>query len=227
MAKNKNYLGLIRYILGGLAIVGTIGKLFGMEPKDLIPIYRIGVPASLNLPVEIGKAAVDAPDQYGNQRSMGQKAKDIGNAALDLVPASAQGKKTYQGVKAVLEGGSFTKAGSKQFSVGGTVYKDFQAYLFGKYAGQGAKDYFNKTLTAEEQAYKDAQDKTSAQDKADKARIQPIYDQAQKLNASGKSDEAQALVNGLSDGDYAIYKKIRTAEKTSKIFSLSIKKHRS
>ena len=44
--------------------------------------------------------------------------------------------------------------------------------------------------------------------------IRPIYDQAQQLQAEGKEDEAQQLVDNLSDEDYEIYKSIRTSEKT-------------
>ncbi len=47
----------------------------------------------------------------------------------------------------------------------------------------------------------------------DVERIQPIYEKAQQLLQDGKSDDAQAMVDGLSASDYEIYKSIRTAAK--------------
>jgi hypothetical protein len=72
-----------------------------------------------------------------------------------------------------------------------------QAILFGKYAQQNAKEYFDRVeINAEE-----------------KAKVQPVYDQVQKLNSEGKQEEALSMVNDLSEEEYAIYKKIKTAEK--------------
>ena len=49
--------------------------------------------------------------------------------------------------------------------------------------------------------------------KAEQKPIQSIYDQAQKLNKEGKLDQAQKLVNDLSEEDYKIYKDIKSNEK--------------
>ena len=143
MTRNKEYAGLLRYAVAGTAFVYTIGKAFGMEPKDLIPAWRIGIPPSLKLPVETIKAILDTPDKYGKDRDLGKKASDIGKASLGLVPAGIQIKKTIQGIGAVQEGESQTKSGAKQFEVGGTLPKDIQAIIFGKYASPEAKEYFN------------------------------------------------------------------------------------
>lgn len=47
-----------------------------------------------------------------------------------------------------------------------------------------------------------------------KEEVQAKYDEAQKLVDQGKTQEAQDLVNGLSDEDYKIYKAIKTAAKS-------------
>jgi len=143
MAKNKEYAGLMRYAIGCLVFINTIGKAFGMEPKDLLPIFRIGTPPSLKAPWEILKAVADAPDKYGRERSLGQKVSDIGKSTLGLIPAGTQIKKTIQGISAVEEGASKNKAGKVQFEVGGSLPKDIQAIIFGKYASPEAKEYFN------------------------------------------------------------------------------------
>lgn len=144
MAKDKNFVGLLRYGIAGLIFVNTIGKAFGMEPKELLPIYRIGTPPSLKLPVEIGKAAVDAPNKYGKDRTLGQKVSDIGKATVGLIPGGNQIRKTIQGKGAVNEGAVKDKSGRVQFEAGGSTWADVQAYLFGKYASPEAKEYFDK-----------------------------------------------------------------------------------
>ena len=120
-----------------------------MEPKNLIPAWRIGIPPSLKLPVEVGKAILNVPDKFGQPRDLGEKVSDIGKAGLGLIPAGTQIKKTIQGIGAVQEGESQTKAGKKQFEVGGTLPKDIQAFLFGKYASPEAKQYFRPKKSKE------------------------------------------------------------------------------
>src|SRR6185436_2254553 len=57
----------------------------------------------------------------------------------------------------------------------------------------------------------DAIDK-KAQESADiKRKIQPIYYQVQKLKDAGNDAEAQSIVDGLSDEDYAVYKAIKAS----------------
>ena len=143
MAQNKEYAGLLRYAVSGMAFVYTVGKAFGMEPKDLIPAWRIGTPPSLKLPVEVGKALLNVPNKFGQPRDLGEKISDIGKAGLGLIPAGTQIKKTIQGIGTVQEGESKTKSGKRQFEVGGTLPKDIQAIIFGKYASPEAKAYFN------------------------------------------------------------------------------------
>lgn len=43
-------------------------------------------------------------------------------------------------------------------------------------------------------------------------RITPVFDQVRKLESEGKEDEAQKIVDGLSDEDYKAYRKARTSE---------------
>jgi hypothetical protein len=138
----------MRYGLAGAAFVGTIGAAFGMELKELLPSPRFGTPASLKLPVEVGKAALDTPDQYGRKRTLKQKVKDVKNAAIGLVPAGSQIKKTYQGVQSINKGGSFDAANRLQFKQGTTPAQKAQSIVFGKYAGRSAKAYFKKKEAA-------------------------------------------------------------------------------
>lgn len=143
MAMNKDIAGLARYGIAGLAFVYTIGQAFGMEPKDIIPMFRIGTPPSLKLPVEATKAMLGTNDKYGNPRDLKKKVTDVAKSAIGLIPGGIQAKKTFEGVRAIQEGGSYDKAGRLQFKVGTTPAQKVQATLFGKYSGRGAKDFFN------------------------------------------------------------------------------------
>jgi hypothetical protein len=190
-----------------------------MEPKEILPSFRFGVPPSLKVPAEVVKAAVDAPDKYGNERDLKTKAKDIGNAALGLIPGGIQAKKTIQGYQAMKQGQAETSNGNKKFDVGGTPLKDAQALAFGQYASKEAKDYFNDVKTPEQQLQAD---KAEANKKA-KDTVQPVYDQVQALKAEGKIDEAQAIVEGMTEEDYKVYVRIRTAERSKNTETLRLK----
>lgn len=195
MMKDKNFVGLMRYSVAGLAFVATIGQAFGMKLQDLLPSFRFDTPASLKLPAAIAGAALNTPDKYNQPRSLGKKLSDIGTAAIGLIPAGGQIKKTLEGAQAIDQGAVTNSKGTVEFPVGGSKLKDVQALLFGKYASPQAQGYFSKAPT---QAEKMAQE---------------TYDEVQKLNNAGKVDEAQAIVDGLSDADYEAYKKIRAAAK--------------
>ncbi len=144
LAYDRNFAGIARYGLAGLAFVYTIGQAFGMEPKELLPVYRFDTPPSLKFPVELTKALLDAPDKYGNDRDFEQKVSDVSKTLWGVIPGGMQLKKTVQGLEANQEGGSYDASGKKQFEVGGSTLKEMQSALFGKYASKEAKDYFDK-----------------------------------------------------------------------------------
>lgn len=198
MAKNKEYAGLIRYALSGIAFVYTVGQAFGMEPKDLIPVYRLGTPPSLKLPWEGIKAVVGAKDKYGNERTTGEKVQDVADTLPGYIPAGIQAKKTIQGAKSIQEGGVFDRANRLQFEGPQTKAQQIQAILFGKYASQKAKDYFNKA------------------DGKELEKIRPVYDQVQKLKEAGDIAGGQAVVDSLTDEEYELYKKVKSSETSKK-----------
>jgi hypothetical protein len=200
MAKNKEYAGLIRYVIAGLAFVYTVGQAFGMKPQDLAPIYRIGIPPSLKFPWEVFSASVGMTGDYGEERSAGQKLEDIVSTLPGYIPAGIQAKKTIQGIQAIQQGGSYDAAGRLQFVQGQSKAQQLQAILFGKYASQQAKDYFNRGEISKEE----------------KAKVQPVFDEVQKMAQSGDEQGALDLYNQLSDSDKETYRKIQTAEKAKK-----------
>lgn len=198
MAKNKEYAGLIRYALSGIAFVYTVGQAFGMEPKDLAPIYRLGIPPSLKLPWEGVKAIAGAKDKYGNERTTGEKVQDVAGTLPGYIPAGIQAKKTIQGVQSIREGGVFDRANRLQFEGPQTKAQQIQAILFGKYASQKAKDYFNEA------------------DGKELDKIRPVYDQVQKLKEAGDIESGQQVIDSLTDEEYEMYKKVKSSETTKK-----------
>jgi hypothetical protein len=198
MAKNKEYAGLIRYVLSGIAFVYTVGQAFGMEPKDLAPIYRLGIPPSLKLPWEGAKAIAGAKDKYGNERTTGEKVQDVADTLPGYIPAGIQVKKTIQGVQSIREGGVFDRANRLQFEGPQTKAQQIQAILFGKYASQKAKDYFNEA------------------DGKELDKIRPVYDQVQKLKEAGDIAGGQQIIDSLTDAEYEMYKKVKSSETTKK-----------
>ena len=125
-------------------------------------------------------------------------------------------KSTFGGV-----GEQALNASDNAFAAAGVIPKE---QVGGKSILEGIVGRFGKASGGEtESKVYDALDK-AAQEKADyKAKnVRPIYDQAQQLKAEGKEDEAQALVEKLSDDDYEIYKAIRTAEKSKKTKELQV-----
>lgn len=143
MAKNKDVAGLLRWGGASMLMVGTIGKLIGMEPKDLIPSLRIGIPPTLQLPYEAGKALLGTKDEYGNERDLADKLKDVGEAGLLFVPGGIQAKKTIQGLDAVRKGYSESKSGRVQYVVPQDKITAVRAGLFGKNNLPQAQEYFD------------------------------------------------------------------------------------
>jgi hypothetical protein len=195
LAKNKEYMAIIRYTLGGMAFTYTLGTAVGMKPSELIPFkdQRWGVPPALKLPAEIVKAGLNTPDKYGQPRDTQQKLSDIGKVTWGMIPGGTQIKKTLEGINAVKTGGSFDKGGNLQFTTPQSIIGKSKTVLFGKYSSQNAKDYFNREKI-----------KTETQSK-----ILPTYQKAQQLKAEGKLNEATALVDSLTDEEYDAYVSIK------------------
>ena len=144
MAKDKNFIGLLRYVISGLIFTYTIGSVFGMKPEQLIPNFRFDIPPSLKLPVETIKAILGTPDKYGRERDISKKIDDVLKSLVGLIPAGTQSKKTFEGARAIQQGGSFDKSGRLQFRQGQSTPEEIQSLIFGKYASKEAQKYFNK-----------------------------------------------------------------------------------
>lgn len=148
MIKNKNVAGSLRWIASNLLFVFTAGKLLGLEPQDMFPQFRFGVPPTLQLPFETSKAALNVPDQYGNvsdeQNPLMRvlQSKDVLRGALNYVPAGGQIRKSTEAIKAMQEGASYTPSGRFRFE----VKPSLGTALFGIWNTKEGKEYLNKRL---------------------------------------------------------------------------------
>lgn len=156
----KDIAGLTRWTAASLAFVYGVGQMFGMEPKDLIPSLRIGVPPAAKLPYDLTKLAMGGKDKYGNDLTLGGVLK---SDLPGVIPAGIQLKKTYEGLKAANQGYSETDSGKVRFPVNQSTPSKIQAGLFGQYSGEAAREYFqnNRSPLGEKQTeeFKKAPDK--------------------------------------------------------------------
>lgn len=154
MISKKEWAGLARWIGSSLLFVYGVGKLFGMEPKDLIPSFRFDTPATLKAPVELGKYLAGAPNRYGQPTSL----KDVGQSFIQYVPGGVQGKKTIEGLQAVDAGE--TKSGNKLVPIAQSTKNYVRGALFGKYNLPEVQAYreLKDKVTKEVNAFKKSSD---------------------------------------------------------------------
>lgn len=156
MASKKDVAGLTRWLGASLLFVGTVGKMFGMEPKDLIPSFRFGSPPVLAPVIETGKASLDTPDKYGRERDTKQKVSDVGKTLIPFVPGGTQIKKSYEGINAFNRGASVTSSGNVRYPIEQTSLNRAKTAVFGQYSTPEARDYFandGKPLSEKQSAF--------------------------------------------------------------------------
>lgn len=156
MLKNKEFLGLLRYSISSLAIVGLLGKTLGYDLKDFIP-FSGALTGETKLgqtpPVQVAKgligSAVKAPDEYGNVpegnffQRLAQN-KDITGALPAFIPGGVQARKTIQGLQSYNRGYSQTPAGNVRFPVSQSLSNILKSGVLGQYSTPEARAYFDK-----------------------------------------------------------------------------------
>lgn len=91
------------------------------------------------------KGIITGEDEYGNEKTLGDSFLEI---APYMLPAGGnQIKKTYQGLKMFSDehpvAGSYTDSGNLRFPVEDTPLNRVQAGIFGQYASENAREYFD------------------------------------------------------------------------------------
>lgn len=187
----KDFAGLARYVGSTYLLAATFGKFLGWEPKDLFPGLRVGTPPTLQLPYGLYQAATQGTDQYGNELTPTQRLlnQNVVKGGLAYIPAGGQLNKTYQGIKAIREGGTYTQGGRLRYPVN----PSWQAAVLGPSRTSGARDYYansGKPLSEKEtETYKQLIQSGMATEDAYKTIVQ-----------SKQSDDAfQALLKGSKE----------------------------
>lgn len=147
MVKDKNVAGSIRWIVSNLLFIASAGKILGLDYKDMFPQMRFGVPPTMQLPWEVGKAAMNAPDKYGGvsdesnpvRRILGSNG--VLKGAMNYIPAGGQIRKTWEGLNAYREGASLTPTGRERFPIEQNRSNLLKTAFLGQYATPGGQEY--------------------------------------------------------------------------------------
>lgn len=201
MAMNKDVVGLLRYGVAGLAFVNTIGEAFDMDASMLIPSFRFGVPPSLKVVAEAKNVVFNSPDKYGKEIGRLEHSKNLGKAALGLLPGSSQLKKTQEGLASIKEGGVFDKGNKLQYQQDPSTEGKIQSVLFGPKVSKSAQSYYDKPEI----------------NKKEEKEIQPFYDDIQKLIKEGRDDEAKVIYDSLGEKGKEVYSRIKNRNRAEKL----------
>ncbi len=144
MAKNKEFRKMLRFTGASIVVYATIGRALGYKPTDMLPSVQIGGTKPFKTPGDIGSAIVKsftAKDTTSSTRGTQiRKAwqKVGGDVGYSTVPGFAQGKKTVEGIKAVLNG-KYQPYGGSAETIAPTPMNFAKGALFGPTVLQGPK----------------------------------------------------------------------------------------
>ena len=140
LVKDKDFKGMLRYTASSLFLVGTFGKLFGMDLKEFVPFSdaRFSSPA--------GQLVGGIKDVlFWGEMEKGEGEKDLKNLIPLAVPGGAQIKKSLQGAITGSRGYTSTPTGRVRYPVSTDDALDaVRLILFGQYAVPEATEYYGK-----------------------------------------------------------------------------------
>ncbi len=155
LAKDKNWGALARYTLSSILFAGTVGKLFGMDYKDIIPFSgvatgqtKIGQTPLIQAIGATGKIA------FGDEDKRQQGITDLKRAGTAFFPAGVQIKKSLEGLNLVNKGYNPSASDRVRYSAPDSLGGKAQALLFGANSTANAQDYFdnNRSPLGEKQS---------------------------------------------------------------------------
>lgn len=138
MLKNRELGGLLRWTGASLAMVYSVGKLLGMEPKDLIPSFRLGgTPLGNALQTLSGLA-------LGDEQKREEAKRGIGRNIAVFTPAGTQIRKTAEAMRVYARGKDVTASGRTRFQLERTPGNLVRGFLFGKRAYPESQKYYDR-----------------------------------------------------------------------------------
>lgn len=181
LAKQKDFAGMIRWTAASLAMVYTIGQLFGMTIEQLIPTVGLGG-APLTSAVT-GAAEAFSSDPQTKAKGQSQVVRSL----MSLLPGGSQLLKTIRGAVALQKGKVTTASGNFKYAVG--TEDTARALIFGPNALPQAQEYYN----------------TSAQD-----RTKEEFDRLKDIREKQGPEAAAAEWSKLNATDPSMQAKIKT-----------------
>jgi len=143
--KNGEWDKFARYIFASSLLFAYIGKLFGMGLKDVFPYVTFGAPPVLSFFNDVFQEGIKGEDDWGNKLDTEERVKSVGKSIFtNVVPAGAQIKRGYEGVKAVDEGKVRTASGKVKYTIDQTPTNYARAALFGTYNLSETQEYHDK-----------------------------------------------------------------------------------
>lgn len=190
MVKNKEYLGLIRYLGATLVLMKVFKDKLGIK-LDLLPQLQLS-PTGQVLK-NVGQAL------YGSEDQKTQARKKLESTAAMLVPAGLQIRKTMQGLSDYRKGYSESPAGLIRYPVEQNNPNLIRGALFGKSSFPETQQYYDSKSKVlgknQSELIKQAQDK--------QAEYQKIMDKRAEL---GQVEKLKQLVEATGQGqNYSSY----------------------
>lgn len=136
-AIQRDFVGLLRYVLGSYVALNTIGTLFGMTVGQLMPTVGVGgAPLSSIAGNLIGLFT-------GNEQEKAKAASNLKRSMWTFVPAGAQLRKTILGLEAYYAGKDVTPTGKTRFVIPHNAGNLLKSALFGKSSLPQARSYYD------------------------------------------------------------------------------------
>lgn len=203
LVQKKEFAGLFRYALASLGFVFTVGKALGMEPKDIIPSFRLGGNPVFALAGDVKDAVTGARDKFGNEVPLGKRVKEIGRDLVPFVPAGTQIRKTVGALSELGKGYSETEKGRVRYPITQDAGNYLKGTLFGARNLPEAREFrkSGESVLGEKQSeeLKQAEDKQAVYDQVlDERRLK------QEIDAVKAEIEAQGAGKKIV-GDRLIY----------------------
>lgn len=146
MIKNKQYLGLVRYIGSTLVLAKVLKDEFGMK-VDLLP--------QLNLSPTAQFATNIVPAIYGSDQQKDESRNKLANTGLLLIPGGVQAKKTITGINDYMKGRSETAGGNERYQVAPGAENLLKSVFLGSRATDAGQEYYdNFGVSTGEKIYK-------------------------------------------------------------------------
>lgn len=181
MVKQKDFVGALRWTAASLAMVYSIGRLFGMTVEQLVPTIGLGGAPFTSFISGVGESFSSDPQK--KQEGQAQ----VWRSLRSMIPGGTQIWKTIQGATALQNGRVETSDNKFKYAVGpGDAAR---ALLFGPNTLPQAQNYFN----------------TSSAD-----RTKQEYDRLKDIRDTQGTDAVAAEWQKLSATDPSMISKLKT-----------------